>query len=663
MRRHAIGFGFALALALALAGCGAPSPCAVALSPDGAHDLRLVGSGSCAQTVTLALRVAVGAPDAPAWSDAASAPVVVGGAWSLAPGGVARTITVSNPGTSPLSLVGLEWSTDGGAPAADRMLHNGYQSWSYAGFESIPAALADASDPPPHGGDNEDLLGELPGVSWWWTALADAQGRGLVAGAGGGTVFKSYFAVDGRPRPRLRIVEGATGDALVLAPGETRTLDDLFVALGDVSSGLDAYATYVAARHPAPAPRSPARGGWGSWNLYYATPTADAVRMEAAWAAQTLLPLGLDDFLLDDGYEPHWGVWQASPSFGAPLATLDQEQAQAGLGPAVWMAPFYVDTTDPLVAAHPDWFVHGTDGALRTYDNFGPTYAALDVSSPGARAYVVAAVAQYRAWGYRTLKIDFLFGGAIEGVRQQPLTGLESYAQWMQALREAAPDLHLIGCGAPLLPSVGWVDSMRTGPDIAYVTSPEPRYGFIAAQARQTAMRGFTDHFWSLDPDVVLLRGDVIDDDEAWTAVVAAALAGGNYLVGDARQASAARQAMALAPELLELTRDGVAARPLDLVAQTDDQIVASPLFDPSGVTAPPHLWQKTSPDGKRRWLALFAWNDPQYRASVSLPSDTEELLPPSASSPIVTVAAIGAQSSIAVPPHAVRLFRFAPAP
>ena len=36
--------------------------------------------------------------------------------------------------------------------------------------------------------------------------------------------------------PRLRIVQGVTGDALTLAPGESRTLDPLYLGFGDANS-------------------------------------------------------------------------------------------------------------------------------------------------------------------------------------------------------------------------------------------------------------------------------------------------------------------------------------------------------------------------------------------------------------------------------------------
>jgi alpha-galactosidase len=557
-----------------------------------------------------------------------------------------------------VTLVGLEWSTDtaGVGLPVDRLVHDGYQSWTYTGVESIPGSLMDTGGTAPHGGDDENVLGEIPGVSWWWAAASDASGHGLVAGADGGTVLKTYVALDGTSSVRMRIVEGVTGDAILLQPGQAKTLDGLYLALGDVGPGLDAYTRYVASKHPATAPRRPPMGGWGSWNTYYDSITASALAQEQQWASTSLLPVALGDFLLDDGYETHWGSWTASASFGASLQSVAASESAAGLRPAVWIAPFYVDTTDPNVTAHPDWFVHGLDGSIRTYDNYGPKSAALDVTNPAARAFVVQAVQQYAAWGFQTLKIDFLFGGALEGIRPQPLTSLESYALWMKTLRDALPGVRLVGCGAPMLPSVGWVDAMRVGPDIAYVTNPAPNYTFLSAEARHVAMRAPTDAWWALDPDVVLLRGSAITDDEAWTVVVFSALAGGDYVLGDGHQAGATRESYAVARDVLAITRDGIAARPVDLTASIDPKLFPSPLLAGTEATMVPHVWKKTSADGLHGWLAVFGWEVDGYSASVDLPQSADEIIPPAAGQQ-ATRQPFGGSRTVTVKQHGVRLF------
>lgn len=316
----------------------------------------------------------------------------------------------------------------------------------------------------------------------------------------------------------------------------------------------------------------------------------------------------------------------------------------------MWLAPVYVDLKDATVTAHPDWFVKKPTGELRTFTNFGPTYAALDVTHPDARAFVAAAIARYAAWGYRTIKIDFLFGAAIAGVRQEPITGLESYARWMKVIRDAAPSLHVVGCGAPILPSVGFVDSMRTGPDVAFETSPEASWPFLASQARHTAFRAFTDAWWALDPDVVILRGKGIDDTEAWTFVVSSLLSGGNWLSGDGRQSPSARLAMTIAPPVLALARDGVAARPVDFAAEADERPVGSPVFVGSAPVAVPHVWKKTH--GATHVLAVFAW-DEAFRRDVGLPASAKELVPEGGT--VVTKDA--PRGEVDVPAHGARLF------
>lgn len=499
------------------------------------------------------------------------------------------------------------------------------------------------------------MLGERGGVSWWYGAVGRADGVGLVGGADGATVLRTYVAADGA---RVRLIMGA-GETLVLAPGETRTLDGVVLALGDVLAGLDAYAGVVAKKHPPPVPRKPALGGWGSWNLYYDAPTAAALREEMTFAKESLAPHGMKDFLLDDGYEPFWGDWTAKPEFGAELGAFAAEQTAAGLVPAIWLAPFCVDVRSQTFAQHPEWLVQDEGGKPKTVTEISNlTWAALDVTNDDARAHLSAILSGLFAKGYRTFKLDYLYAGAIEGKRQKPVTSLEALADGLRAMREAVPDAHLVGCGAPQLPSVGWFDSMRTGPDIAFKNVPEPRYGFALAQARHTVLRAHTDAFWSLDPDVVLLRGTGIDDTVAWTHVVSMAMAGGNWLLGDARQTTPARLKMALLPDVLAMVRDGIAARPLDGLAQKDGAAVGSPILDPNGRSEVPHVWRKSTRDG-RTYVAVFAWGEERYAADVDLVANAEEIGPDGAAR---RVEGAGRKVRVEVPQHAVRLFRALPA-
>ncbi|MBI4703890.1 MAG: hypothetical protein HY744_22505 [Deltaproteobacteria bacterium] len=115
-------------------------PCTMHLDPVSGADLSLTGSGLCPASVTLRLRVATGSPEAPVWAGAEQGPVRVEGDWELGPHGAVRHVTVRNAGAEPVRVLGLEWSSEGQPLgfAPDRVLHNGYQSWSYTGIEAIP---------------------------------------------------------------------------------------------------------------------------------------------------------------------------------------------------------------------------------------------------------------------------------------------------------------------------------------------------------------------------------------------------------------------------------------------------------------------------------------------------------------------------------------------
>jgi hypothetical protein len=93
-----------------------------------------------------------------------------------------------------------------------------------------------------------------------------------------------------------------------------------------------------------------------------------------------------------------------------------------------------------------------------------------------------------RGWGIDYFNVDFMYAGGYEGRRRQYVTGVEAYRQALGLIRQAiGPEPELLACGAPILPSVGFVDAMRVGPDIA--ASYEPPDGnpvhALAAQCDQ----------------------------------------------------------------------------------------------------------------------------------------------------------------------------------
>lgn len=230
---------------------------------------------------------------------------------------------------------------------------------------------------------------------------------------------------------------------------------------------------------------------------------------------------------MDDGWERAWGDWQANDDFPSGMGDLAAEISARGLTPGIWMAPLLVNRAAPAYLDHPDWWVVDEDGTELT--DGACDCATLDVTHPDAAVWLQDQIRVRVDEGWRYLKLDFLYAGAREGVRAEPVNGAQAYARAMELLREAASeDTWILACGAPMLPSVGFADSWRSGADIAFFIAPEPDRAFLRWQARSTAARAWANgRWWWNDADNMMLGADP-------TAALAAQVSsGGVWMYGE----------------------------------------------------------------------------------------------------------------------------------
>ncbi len=446
------------------------------------------------------------------------------------------SITYTNTSTKPVKvkcfLVEFNPST---SLEITRMFHDGYQSWSPAFVWNGQWESPPSEDIWSNSGENPNDPVVNPYVSWWDGGF-ESLSFAVIAGALRSHVFKTRVLL--HPGGSVKIVNGCSeGDAKSLFPGETLSSDILAVVVAEsIEAGLKTYGTLLGKFNTRPsAPFIPV--GWNSWNTFFSSITAGLI-LQQAEALKTLvedIPLVIQ---IDDGWEKAWGEWKGDPSFLKPFFTAMSEMAQKlidqGFIPGIWIAPFLYDESLPGATSHPHWFLKNPDGSFVRYLNpgSGKTYLVLDITHPEAENFLRSVIRELRHWGFRYLKLDFLFAAAMPGIRYKPyMTSIEAYRRGIEIIaEEAGPDTYLLACGAPLLPSAGLFHGARVGSDIAFEAMP---YGwpFVKNEMRNVFWRFHWNRVFAGDPDTVLLRD--LSAEEARTFINAALLAGKIFALGD----------------------------------------------------------------------------------------------------------------------------------
>jgi alpha-galactosidase len=393
------------------------------------------------------------------------------------------------------------------APAPSAFLLNNWQSWGpmeratpATRFPELEAIVRDYS---PY------LFSPVPGellrgpVSDYFVAW-----DGGLAGFLTSRVGHPFFTIEGGDLVGwVDYFEAAFEDPVPLEP--LTVLDG--GAAGDL---LEAYARLVKrANRVTVNPWNPV--GWCSWYHYFGRLGWPDVleNLDAAAADRRAFPF--DVFQVDDGYEAEIGDWLSAkpgyPDLGGLAGAIKEKRFRAG----IWAAPFSAAETSRLFAEHPEWMVSEEGRPKPCYRGWGRTIYALDTTHPDVKCWLDATFRTLRKAGFTYLKIDFLFAAAMAGARRKSVTPIQAYREGLRVVRRAAGRDFVLGCGAPLLPSVGLVDGMRIGEDTApyWKTKPSGFQGPNAYFALKNAlMRQFMHRaFWLNDPDCLLVRDREIE--------------------------------------------------------------------------------------------------------------------------------------------------------
>lgn len=303
-------------------------------------------------------------------------------------------------------------------------------------------------------------------------------------------------------------------EGISISPNETIDLESLCVIEKNRNEALESFAEMISLNHER-LKWNEVPTGWCSWSVY--GPDVTEADVMGNLDAIERSGLKLDYIQIDDGYQPHMGDWlKHTNKFKGGVKQLCHKITDRGYKPAVWVAPFIAEEASDLFIQHPDWFVKDDFGKpLPSSDvsfggwRCGPWYM-LDGTHPKARKYLTHVFKTMREeWGVTYFKLDANMWGALPyGVRyKRNSTCVQAYRMGMEAIIEGAgSDSFILGCNAPMWPSLGLVHGMR-------ITMDNHRsWSTFKLLASECFPRNWqNDRLWINDPDTVLLTNHKLD--------------------------------------------------------------------------------------------------------------------------------------------------------
>ncbi len=485
---------------------------------------------------------------------------------------------------------------------------NGFQSWSQN--EILFWGDRDRSVPLQLGrkvfeSENYDLIPEKGKqnafYSDYFTVIYDrASTQATVVGFV--THLRHFTAIGlilgAEPSISPRLFAASHSDGFSLGNGETCISETLLVcASKGKSSYLGMLRRYAASTgenmmaitgESAGWPNNPT--GWCSWYYYYQKVTEKDVLDNLNYFASNKDEVPIQFIQIDDGYQNRTGDWLTlNDKFPSGMRTLVDQIHSAGFKAGLWVAPFLVVANSDTFISHPNWCILDSKGKFMSVPT-NPAWGrekvyVLDPTNPEVQKHlekVFQTITQ--KWGFDYVKIDFVYGACMRGsvYSDKTATRVDAYRQGLSAIRRGVgDDVFILGCGAPLGPSIGYCNAMRIGPD---TNTMWERFGIVNKLGRiwvpslypalhSTILHSFLHGQWWLnDPDCIVVRTDKskLTSEEVRTQLTIFGLSSGLILISDNLNKIPAER-VGWFQRLLPPT--GISALPADLMERKTPEI------------------------------------------------------------------------------------------
>ena len=271
--------------------------------------------------------------------------------------------------------------------------------------------------------------------------------------------------------------------------------------------------------------------GWESWYNHYSNINEKLIREDLQKITQTKNIINSYDstskiFQIDDGWEKALGDWQIREDrFPNGFSTITKDIESQGYIPGLWLAPFIIDSRSNTAKEHPDWLLKDEKGKL-VPAGYNPlwgkngTFYCLDLSRDDVILYLDSVIdCLINKWGFRYIKLDFLYAGMLWGNYNQKTASYKIYSRAIKTLtartqtKDGSPVAYL-GCGAPFELSFTNLPLSRIGCD-TYEKWKNPLLRFLNWNGRNEAYLNVKDTLghalWNNtifvnDPDVIFIR-------------------------------------------------------------------------------------------------------------------------------------------------------------
>jgi alpha-galactosidase len=368
---------------------------------------------------------------------------------------------------------------------------HGWNSWSPSGWARTDGETIGIKNSPNRLLTADDAANDTPHAH-------SGSAVGAVVGADGNVLLLGALGL-GTPR--------VGADANILWGRGEDDAAEWFVAYG---SERDVFAHYADLLSERLGRRSQRAGTvWSSWYSFFEDINEELV----AHTARDLTGYPIDVFQLDDGWEPIVGDWTAGADFPSGMKATADTIARSGFRPGLWLAPLIALPESPIARERPDLLVRDADGSpLITGYNWGSHYYSLDTTQGEVKDHLRDVFERVTGWGFSYLKLDFMYAGAVTGHRSTDRPREAVYRDAVQHIRDVVGDsVYLLGCGVPMIPSVGVFDGARVGPDVgAFWDNAERVDDPSGVGARNSIVasinRAWMKRLYEVDPDAVYFR-------------------------------------------------------------------------------------------------------------------------------------------------------------